>query len=43
MPDPMVLAELRDVVRERDSGQVHTPESRATSTDIDAGERVGRA
>jgi NTP pyrophosphatase (non-canonical NTP hydrolase) len=38
MPDPEVLVELREFVRQRDWGQFHSPENLAKSISIEAGE-----
>lgn len=38
MPDPEVLAELREFVKERDWSQFHTPENLAKSISIEAAE-----
>lgn len=38
MPDPKVLAELREFVRERDWGQFHSAENLAKSISVEAGE-----
>lgn len=38
MPDPEVLRELRDLVREREWSQFHSPENLAKSISIEAGE-----
>ncbi|MGB3829800.1 MAG: nucleotide pyrophosphohydrolase [Ornithinimicrobium sp.] len=38
MPDPEVMVELRDFVRERNWGQFHSPENLAKSISIEAGE-----